>query len=85
MSLHNAQVGSLKTKCADNIGKRKVRAYYVHGRRAGLYKNACKVSYLRVFGAGHKVPAYKFRRVPRGAAALQMFEQIMSDRPLFST
>ena len=75
----------MKSKCWEKYAKHKFRTYDVNGRPAGLYKNACKLSYLRVFGAGHEVPAYKYWGVPRGAAALQMFEQIMSDHHLFST
>jgi carboxypeptidase C (cathepsin A) len=59
--------------------------YTVDGELAGLYKNAGTFSYLRVYGAGHEVPAYMWRDVPRGAAALQMFTQIMSDQPLSGT
>ena len=59
--------------------------YTVNGNPAGLYKNAGAFSYLRVFGAGHEVPAYQWEDVPRGAAALQMFIQIMSGHQLSST
>ena len=59
--------------------------YNVRGRPAGIYKNAGKFSYLRVYGAGHEVPAYKWRGLRRGEAALQMFDQIMSDHGLSST
>jgi hypothetical protein len=59
--------------------------YTVKGYPAGLYKNAGRFSYLRVFGAGHEVPAYLWRGVERGAAALQMFTQAMSDQPLSGT
>jgi hypothetical protein len=85
MSLWNAQVDSLNTKYSARYANHKFRTYNVNGWPAGLYKNAGRFSYLRVFGAGHEVPAYKWRGVHRGAAALQMFEQIMSDRHLSST
>lgn len=65
--------------------KQNFATYTVKGKPAGLYKNAGRFSYLRVFGAGHEVPAYLWRGVRRGAAALQMFTQIMSDHPLSST
>lgn len=64
---------------------RSFRTYNVRGHPAGVYKNAGKFSYLRVFGAGHEVPAYKWWGIHRGEAALQMFEQIMSDHHLSST
>jgi carboxypeptidase C (cathepsin A) len=81
----HAQVDSLNTIYSKRYAKHEFRTYNVNGKPAGLYKNAGKFSYLRVFGAGHKVPAYKWRGVRRGAAALQMFEQIMSDQHLSST
>lgn len=80
-----AQVDSLNTQYSAQYASRSFRTYNVNGRPAGLYKNAGRFSYLRVFGAGHEVPAYKWRGVRRGAAALQMFEQIMSDKHLSST
>lgn len=79
------QVDSLTTKYSDRYHTKSFRTYNVNGWPAGLYKNAGRFSYLRVFGAGHEVPAYKWRGVRRGAAALQMFEQIMSDQRLSST
>jgi hypothetical protein len=81
----HAQVDSLTTKYSTRYADHDFRTYNVRGWPAGLYKNAGKFSYLRVFGAGHEVPAYKWRGVQRGAAALQMFEQIMSDQHLSST
>jgi hypothetical protein len=75
----------LKTKYSEKYAKDNFKTYNVRGWPAGLYKNAGKFSYLRVFGAGHEVPAYKYPGVHRGAAALQMFEQIMSDHDLSST
>ena len=83
-SLH-AQVSSLDTVYSPLYALQNFSTFNVHGKPAGLYKNAGTFSYLRVFGAGHEVPAYEWRGVPRGAAALQMFTQIMSGHPLSST
>jgi carboxypeptidase C (cathepsin A) len=83
-SIH-AQTLSLNTTFSAQFKQQKFGTYNVKGKPAGLYKNAGTFSYLRVYGAGHKVPAYKWRDVARGAAALQMFTQIMSDHPLSST
>lgn len=33
--------------------------YTVAGQSAGQFKNAGTFSYVRIFGAGHEVPAYK--------------------------
>ena len=79
------QVASLTTKFSAEFAKEEFATYAVNGKPAGLYKNAGTFSYLRVFGAGHEVPAYLWRGVPRGATALQMFTQIMSGHPLSST
>lgn len=83
-SLHT-QVASLNTVYSPLYASQNFWIYNVNGKRAGLYKNAGSFSYLRVEGAGHEVPAYSWRGVPRGAAALQMFTQIMSGKPLSST
>ena len=79
------QVASLTTKFSAEFAKQNFATYTVNGKPAGLYKNAGTFSYLRVFGAGHEVPAYLWRDVPRGAVALQMFTQVMSGHPLSST
>ncbi|KAI0271165.1 serine carboxypeptidase [Russula aff. rugulosa BPL654] len=80
-----AMVSSLNTRFSAEFASQSFTTYTVNGKPAGLYKNAGTFSYLRVFGAGHEVPAYMWRDVPRGAAALQMFTQIMSDCSLSST
>ncbi len=80
-----AQVDSLNTKYSADYAKQTFSTYTVGGSPAGVYKNAGKFSYLRVTGAGHEVPAYKWFGVHRGAASLQMFTQIMSDHQLSST
>jgi hypothetical protein len=79
------QVSSLNTKFSAQFASQSFATYTVNGKAAGLYKNAGTFSYLRVFGAGHEVPAYEWQGVPRGAAALQMFTQIMSNHSLSST
>jgi len=56
--------------------------FTVNGVLAGIYKNAGTFSYIHFFGAGHQVPTYLWRGVPWGAAALQMFTQIMSGEQL---
>ncbi|KAI0271170.1 serine carboxypeptidase [Russula aff. rugulosa BPL654] len=76
---------SLNTTVSAQFKKQKFETYDVKGKPAGLYKNAGTFSYLRVFGAGHEVPAYEWRDVARGTATLQMFTQIMSDHHLSST
>ncbi|KAJ7066417.1 alpha/beta-hydrolase [Mycena amicta] len=61
--------------------------YTVDGKKAGLYKNAGGLSYVRVSGAGHEVPAYKNAQtgLQTGEAAFQMFTQTMAGGKLIST
>ncbi|KAI4177768.1 MAG: hypothetical protein LQ343_000232 [Gyalolechia ehrenbergii] len=53
--------------------------FNVAGKQAGTFKAVGKLSFARVFGAGHEVPFYQ------PAAALQVFRQTMMQRPLSST
>ncbi|KAL8683737.1 MAG: hypothetical protein Q9186_000371 [Xanthomendoza sp. 1 TL-2023] len=53
--------------------------YTVGGRVVGTFKTAGKLSFARVFGAGHEVPFY------RPEVALQVFVQTMQGLPLSST
>jgi hypothetical protein len=85
IQLLHVQVDSLDMIFSAEYASQTFTTYTVNGMLAGLYKNAGTFSYLRVFGAGHEVPAYQWQGVPRGAAALQMFTQIMSGNSLSST
>jgi len=80
-----AMVASLRTRFSTQFAQQRFANFTVKGALAGLYKNAGTFSYLRVLGAGHEVPAYLWRGVPRGTAALQMFTQIMSGQQLSGT
>ena len=79
------QVASLNTKFSSQFAGQVFKYFTVKGASAGIYKNAGTFSYVRFFGAGHEVPAYLWRGVARGAAALQMFTQIMSGQQLSGT
>ena len=48
-------------------------------------KNFGTFSYLRVYGAGHEVPAYNYTGLETGQAALQFFSQALAGRELVST
>ncbi|KAF5356533.1 hypothetical protein D9758_008270 [Tetrapyrgos nigripes] len=80
-----ALADALNTQFTEEYNQQEFSNFTVHGQVAGLYKNAGTFSYLRVYGAGHLVPAYKYGNLDYGEAALQMFDQIMSDQSLFST
>jgi len=80
-----AMVDNLHTRFAARYRSRPWTKYKVAGQVAGQYKQAGTFSYLRVYGAGHLVPAYKYGTLEVGQAALQMFNQIMLDQSLSST
>jgi len=52
---------ALETKYSTLWKEQKLQNYTVGGKVAGVYKNAGSLSYIRVYGAGHMVPAYSVR------------------------
>ena len=53
--------------------------YTVDGVQYGTFKTAGNLSFLKVFEAGHEIPAFQ------PVVALQAFIQTMSQQPLSST
>ncbi|KAI0662827.1 serine carboxypeptidase [Cubamyces menziesii] len=80
-----AMVDALQTQFSAEYAKQAFSNFTVQGQNAGLFKNAGTFSYVRIFGAGHEVPAYEYGSLSRGEAALQMFSQIMSNQSLHAT
>ncbi|KAH9887597.1 serine carboxypeptidase [Cubamyces lactineus] len=80
-----AMVDALQTQFSAEYAKQEFSNFTVRGQNAGLFKNAGTFSYVRIFGAGHEVPAYEYGSLSRGEAALQMFSQIMSNQSLHAT
>ncbi|KIJ41895.1 hypothetical protein M422DRAFT_229416 [Sphaerobolus stellatus SS14] len=80
-----AMVAALQTQFSTQFQAQSFTNYTVKGQVTGMFKNAGTFSYVRIFGAGHEVPAYKFGTLSTGQAALQMFSQIMSNQSLTST
>jgi len=80
-----AYVNKLQTQFSSIFNAAPFQNYTVAGHQAGIFKNAGTFSYVRIFGAGHEVPAYNFTGLATGQAASQMFEQVMSGGPLKST
>ncbi|KAI0662545.1 serine carboxypeptidase [Cubamyces menziesii] len=80
-----SMVGALQTKFSSEFAKQEFANFTVQGQPAGLYKNAGTFSYVRIFGAGHEVPAYTHGSLAVGEAAFQMFSQIMSNSSLSPT
>jgi len=80
-----AYVNKLQTQFSTTFNSEAFQNYTVAGHPAGIFKNAGTFSYVRIFGAGHEVPAYNFTGLATGQAASQMFEQVMTGGPLAST
>ncbi|KAI0833548.1 serine carboxypeptidase [Trametes gibbosa] len=80
-----AMLDKMNTSVSSTWAKQKFTNFTVHGEPGGIFKNAGNLHYLRVAGAGHEVPAYKFGNLERGEAVLQMFRQIVTDQPLRAT
>lgn len=80
-----AMVDALQTKFTSLYKQQAFQPFAVGGKTTGQFKNAGTFSYLRIYGAGHEVPAYKFGGLPAGQAALQFFTQIMNNSSLSST
>ncbi|KJA15643.1 hypothetical protein HYPSUDRAFT_148806 [Hypholoma sublateritium FD-334 SS-4] len=80
-----AMVANLNMTFTSLLKQQAFQTYTVAGQSAGQFKNAGTFSYVRIFGAGHEVPAYKFGKLAVGQAASQMFEQIMANQSLSST
>jgi len=80
-----AMVDGLKTDFSEEYSRQSFSDFNVNGVKAGLYKNAGTFSYVRIYGAGHEVPAYKYRNLDVGQAAYQFFSQIVSGKSLSGT
>ncbi|KAF8184211.1 serine carboxypeptidase [Pholiota molesta] len=80
-----AMVANLNTTLTPVFQQQAFQPYTVAGQTTGQFKNAGTFSYVRIYGAGHEVPAYTYGTLAVGQAASQMFEQIMADQPLSST
>jgi len=80
-----AMVNNLQTQFTAEYQQQEFANFTVKGQPAGIFKNAGTFSYVRIFGSGHEVPAYKYGTLSTGEAALQMFTQIMSEQGLSAT
>ncbi|GAB1517195.1 hypothetical protein RhiTH_000239 [Rhizoctonia solani] len=78
-------VDALQTKFTSEYKQQKWTNWTVAGNSAGQYKNAGTFSYLRVYQAGHEVPAYGNGKLAVGQAALVYFTQAMQGKSVSST
>ena len=81
-SLMVSQVANLNTSLTQDFSSTDFTNYTVNGNVAGLVKNLGTFSYLRVYGAGHEVPAFNYTGLETGQTALQFFTQSLKGEPL---
>ena len=55
------KVDALDTQFTQIYKQQQFEPYSVRGQVTGQYKNAGTLSYIRIYGAGHEVSAYKVR------------------------
>lgn len=79
-----ALVTSLNTNFSNSINTQNLSNWVVDGELAGVYKTSESFSYLRVFQAGHEVPAYGKGKLGIGRAAKVFFDQTISNQPISS-
>ncbi|OAV93464.1 hypothetical protein PTTG_01617 [Puccinia triticina 1-1 BBBD Race 1] len=77
-------VDSLKLDDSKSLVNQNFTNWYIGEEKAGIYKTASTFTYLRLFGAGHEVPAYATGNLPRGRAAKAFFDQIISNMTITS-
>ncbi|KAL1669760.1 Alpha/Beta hydrolase protein [Schizophyllum commune] len=86
-----AELEALNSTLQSDFNGQDLQAWTVSGVEAGKYKQVGDPSggnslgYVRIYGAGHEVPAYKWDSLEVGQAALQMFSQVMGGKGLTST
>ncbi|KAJ7890752.1 serine carboxypeptidase [Mycena leptocephala] len=80
-----AMIASMNTKFSAQFNQQVFAPYKVNGLLAGQFKTAGMFSYVRIYGAGHEVPAYKNGSLAVGQAAFQFFSQTMANQSLYST
>ncbi|CAE6459558.1 unnamed protein product [Rhizoctonia solani] len=79
-----SMVDALQTQFTSEFKQQEWSNWTVAGVAAGQYKNAGTFSYLRVYQAGHEVPAYGNGKLEVGQAALIYFTQFMQGKPISS-
>ncbi|KAK7050507.1 carboxypeptidase [Favolaschia claudopus] len=78
-------IASMKTSFSAQFNQQTFAPYKVNGLLAGQFKTAGTFSYVRIYGAGHEVPAYRNGSLAVGQAAFQFFSQTMENQSLSST
>ncbi|CAE6425046.1 hypothetical protein ACGC1H_004823 [Rhizoctonia solani] len=79
-----SMVDALQTRFTSEFKQQGWSNWTVAGITTGKYKNAGAFSYLRVYQAGHEVPAYGNGKLEVGQAALVYFTQFMQGKAISS-
>lgn len=74
-----ASANAVKYSGQSTFGSVSLQPYTVGGQEVGTFKTQGKLSFLRVYGAGHEVPYYQ------PTVALQAFKQTMQKQAISST
>ncbi|PLW23121.1 hypothetical protein PCASD_15248 [Puccinia coronata f. sp. avenae] len=77
-----ALVNSLNTTASKSFSTQNFSNWVIEDEVTGVYKTTNTLSYLRIFEAGHEVPAYGKGKLRIGQAAKAFFDQTISNRPL---
>lgn len=78
-------IDALQDKYSAQYASTPWTTWTVDGVVAGKFKNAGTFSYVRIYRAGHLVPAYTIGNLPYGKHALTMYTQAMDGQPISST
>ncbi|KAF9644244.1 alpha/beta-hydrolase [Thelephora ganbajun] len=78
-------VNALQHQYSSQYASTPFTSWTVDGVTAGQFKNAGTFSYVRIYRAGHLVPAFTIGNLPYGRHALTMFNQAMAGQPISST
>ncbi|KAH9442892.1 hypothetical protein Pst134EA_026684 [Puccinia striiformis f. sp. tritici] len=75
-------VTSLNTTASKSFAGQNFTNWLIDDEVAGVYKTTGSLSYLRIFEAGHEVPAYGKGKLRIGRAAKVFFDQTISGHPV---
>ncbi|KAF9644836.1 serine carboxypeptidase [Thelephora ganbajun] len=78
-------VDALQHQWSSQYASTPFTSWTVDGVTAGQFKNAGPLSYVRIYQAGHLVPAFTVGNLPYGRHALTLFNQAMAGQPISST
>lgn len=75
---HIGNYNAVKRVGGDELDRSELKAFNINGKKMGEFKTVNNLSWLRVYDAGHEVPAYQ------PEVAFEAFKQTMSNQPITS-